>query len=246
MKNFGLAALALSASISAATAIEMQARSNTASRYLNPQSSYDWTGFYAGVNLGAARSSTNQIASFGSLAGVQLGYNVQRGSLVYGLEADFDASLGLKKTVPNFNGSAVTSTNAPWLVTGRLRVGLALGDTLAFVTGGLAIARVQDSIVGIASGYSSQSDKVNAAAFGIALGGGVEHAFNDKWTFKAEALYVGLSDQSAYGTIYSNNYSNGSFYTVTQRYRIDFTKSLIFARIGLNYRFGSGAPVLAR
>jgi len=70
-----------------------------------PAAFYDWTGFYAGINLGWSfgRSSTDYSiagAPFGStsdrmdgiLGGLQAGYNWQHGGGVFGLETDIQAT----------------------------------------------------------------------------------------------------------------------------------------------------------
>ena len=60
---------------------------------------YNWTGFYVGVNAGYGFGTANWSAlpaanskPAGFLAGGTLGYNYQVGSIVYGIEGDFDWS----------------------------------------------------------------------------------------------------------------------------------------------------------
>src|SRR5258708_7280064 len=64
--------------------------------------SYDWTGFYLGLNAGGAFGTTTAAASGGGgsasvkepgfIGGAQVGANYQTGPLVWGFEADYDAS----------------------------------------------------------------------------------------------------------------------------------------------------------
>ena len=78
------------------------------------------------------------------LGGLQGGFNVQIGNLVVGLEADmnfFDASstrdTGLV-TVGGFTGQTIDKVKVDKLTTIRPRIGWAFGQTLVYVTGGLA------------------------------------------------------------------------------------------------------------
>jgi outer membrane immunogenic protein len=114
---------------------------------------YDWTGFYAGVNVGYSwgGSSTTQTFSDalngailsstagnfdmnGAIGGGQVGYNWQRANWVFGFEGDIQAS-GQKG-----NGSAVCSggTLAAPPFNGACTPGH-IGDTAPFNTPGLPV-----------------------------------------------------------------------------------------------------------
>ena len=125
---------------------------------------FTWTGFYIGVNAGAAFGSNNNssFAPYGFSGGPgtaylssgnnntaftgggQVGYNWQTGSLVFGLEADFDYlgnnhnSVGVPTgaSAPYF--VAVNGNNDNFLGTVRGRFGYAVDRALFYVTGGLA------------------------------------------------------------------------------------------------------------
>src|SRR5262245_20329110 len=59
---------------------------------------YNWGGFYAGFNVGYGWGTSNwdfpvvNTSPKGMMYGITLGYNMQTGNIVYGVEADFDAS----------------------------------------------------------------------------------------------------------------------------------------------------------
>jgi outer membrane immunogenic protein len=105
--------------------------------------------------------------------GVQLGYNFQTGSLVIGVEADWNY-LGANQreswignedgffnrgitystrndgSFRNFNRQdatafATSSTGVDWLATMRLRLGFAVDNVLLYATGGLAVGSVKSS-----------------------------------------------------------------------------------------------------
>ena len=131
---------------------------------------YSWTGFYLGLNAGAAsldadlkvlaqtapgtpfpfeRPYNDSFHKLGFIGGGQIGYNWQTGMSVLGVEADAAWS-DLKASSdtifdPFFRGKGVAkarfSTSLDWLVTVRGRAGIAATPALLlYVTGGAAIA----------------------------------------------------------------------------------------------------------
>jgi outer membrane immunogenic protein len=154
-----------------------------------------WAGWYIGGNAGVASVEINRYDPDGSLddlsgrntsfiGGGQVGYNWQSGTLVYGLEAD-GSFLGSKQ---NFDGEG--SNRLPWLVTARLRMGLAVGDTMAYVTGGVAFGEIKTTNENF-GGYSQSKTRV-----GWTIGGGVEHMINRNWTIALEGLFVDLGSKT--------------------------------------------------
>ena len=93
---------------------------------------------------------SNFSSSSSWMAGAQLGYNWQRGSLVYGLETDIsgvDLRSTMNTTLPRNilfvpNPTANTSSNIDWYGTFRGRLGWAAGPMMFYGTGGLAYGRV--------------------------------------------------------------------------------------------------------
>jgi outer membrane immunogenic protein len=174
---------------------------------------FSWTGMYVGLNGGWAGGSGG--GDFGSptggVIGGTLGYNYQIGQFVAGLEGDWDWA-GLKKDGVNILGSY--SNKVDDTVTARARAGIAIDRALLFVTAGYAGADVKTSIPGIP--YSS-TDWRNGGAFG----GGIEYAFTNNISAKAEYLYEPFSAKS---------FSDG-----VNTAKSDLNLSLV--RAGLNYKF---------
>ena len=131
-----------------------------------PAPAASWAGWYIGLNAGAnwQRSAdsfgyaggdlgpTNvNTRSTGFIGGGQIGYNWQNGNFVYGLEGDISGLAGHTSTfipTPGSTGKAI-SNKITWLSTFRARAGLVVGpNTLAYVTGGLAVGGVKDSFQG--------------------------------------------------------------------------------------------------
>jgi len=165
---------------------------------------YNWSGFYAGINAGGGLaaadfldpdcnlcSDTKFQTAFGT-AGAQLGYNWQWRSAVLGLEADADW-LSVNASKPfgleaNSLGASV-SFKLDSVASIRARMGLAVDNTLIFVTAGPAFGYF-DSVthLGALAGVPiTATDK--AWHPGIAAGGGVEVMLTDTVSLRGEYLY---------------------------------------------------------
>ena len=93
--------------------------------------SYDWTGPYVGLNYTSATyfftSGTFEAENDFKGPGVQLGYLVDRGALVFGAELSY-AKLALNDA---FEGEGATSTSA------RALVGYSIDKALLYAAGGM-------------------------------------------------------------------------------------------------------------
>lgn len=202
-----------------------------------PVSTYDWTGFYAGVHVGygwgendAAAYATlisllideTSIDSDGFFGGAQIGFNMQSGNWVFGLEGDFSGAAieGDARVAVAGVLDLDLSADINWLSTVRGRVGYAFDTTLLYLTGGLAIGEVE---VGFATPNGSTSGSDDDVYFGFAVGAGIEHAFSDRVSAKLEYLYVDLGEETFVSTILPVETEVGvSAHTI---------------KAGLNYRF---------
>jgi outer membrane immunogenic protein len=198
---------------------------------------FDWTGFYVGGHIGAARGEsifspvtdfifpgfiftpplTAVLTRSGTLPGVtatntnvvgggQLGFNVQRGAIVYGLEGDIGPT-GLRQSVsfsassPFAAGQTLTgtySTAIDWMASLRARLGMTWDRLLAYATGGVAFVggevkssfTLTNSVPGIIFPVPGSSGKTSAGdsftKVGWTLGAGVEWAFGNAWTLAGE------------------------------------------------------------
>jgi len=191
---------------------------------------YNWTGFYVGVNAGygwgtsdwsAVPTATNKPTGF--LAGGTLGYNYQVGSIVYGIEGDFDWS-NVKDTVA-CAGLVTCGTSNDWLATLRGRLGYAFDRWLPYITGGGAYGKVTATaaIPGLGLSASSSNNQ-----FGWTIGAGLEYAFLSNWSAKIEYLYVDLGSFNAATAPAVNN--------------VSFKENIV--RGGLNYKFSG--PIFSR
>lgn len=219
------AGFAAAAAVPGAQAADMPIK---APRYVEPSAS--WAGWYIGAHAGAvwqntqtdSRSvygfflGTTSASKTGFIGGGQIGYNWQNGNFVFGLEGDISALSS--KTNAGIFGYTSFESRIRWLSTVRSRFGLAVGNTMAYMTAGLAIGGVKNSTVftGCCS-YSDSSTKV-----GWAVGGGVEHMLNRNWTIGLEGLFVDLGK--------STN-------TVPGLKTTRFSNQAVIGRVKLNYKF---------
>lgn len=209
----------------------------------------NWTGPYVGAHVGVARlnssctgssyydyyvcgsydydyfTQTSASASDTSfLGGGQIGYDWQDRNFVYGVAADWSWT-GLKAAVANYYGSYQFKSQVDWLASIRGRAGLAVDNTLMYLTGGLALGHVQGEGCECYTGYSYLWDHIDQNRAGWVAGVGVEHKFTPHFSGFAEVLYYDLGHAAITQVVYSETYS--SYYTF----------EVIAARVGLNYRF---------
>jgi outer membrane immunogenic protein len=195
-----------------------------------------------------------QTGASGFFGGGQAGYNWQAGKLVLGIEADMQGvSLKASENIPgpfaivspfpqNTGPSNFSATESlTWLGTLRGRFGVAFDRLLIYMTGGLAIGGVdvtQAHVIypnpPISSGaqYSSNTSRVQN---GWTFGGGVEWAFLDRWSVKAEGGYYDL------GTIST---SGASVPAVPASFVLGktFETRGAFARAGVNFKLWQPPP----
>jgi outer membrane immunogenic protein len=221
---------------------------------------FTWTGFYIGVNAGAGWRDNNQESVFltgpgipGGLeggilffpnngndavfvGGGQIGYNLQIGSFVVGVETDIqwaDTDDGQNAVFIPGPGFPAGATFIPgsfeigqdWFGTVRARAGVAFDRFLVYATGGLA--------------YTDENT-------GWTLGGGVEWALpfslfgNSAATFGVEGLWLSFDDDD------NNNRGLGTFtpvggapVTVLAPVNNNDDNDFWVVRAKLNFKFGT-------
>ena len=183
-----------------------------------------WTGLYIGINGGGVWGKTdtgvtmvncpfiapnecvqdvalgsNAISNSGWLAGGQIGYLLQAGSVIGGLEASFDwfkatgSALNSAPVGGVFAGSNNWAENASadWLALFLARVGVDMGAWFPYVTAGLAVANLKYSVAFL----DTNSNTGTVASFsqvkvGPAAGLGVEWRWDSHWSLRGEYLYM--------------------------------------------------------
>lgn len=207
-----IAALLVAGIAGGASAADLPRPYNKAPAYISPVY-YDWSGFYVGANAGYGWAPDFANEAKGFVGGGQLGYNWQVGRLVLGVEGDLQyTSLKAEETA-----GAVTATGKIQAFgTARGRIGYAWDRMLVYGTGGWAYTKTD---VSLTSGAASISDSKWSS--GYAVGGGLEWAAWDRWSVKAEYLYV----HSGNVELTLAGVTGGGSYNMN------------VVRAGLNYRF---------
>jgi len=267
LRKILMTTVAASAMVGSAYAADLPRRAPPPA-YVPPVPIFTWTGFYIGANVGGAFRANNRgpledAVFFGGAApvgalivannnnnsgrfliGGQAGYNWQINNFVLGIEGDGDVAVG---RTDNFPGFLNPRTNTGFFATVRGRGGIAFDRFLVYGTGGVAFGNRRDfgnTFIGTTFGGLDLFTTNNASntAVGYTVGGGVEYAFLNNWSVKAEYLFVDLGTNRR--TFFSPVTGAG---VIIDARREQFHT----VRVGLNYRFnwggyGAAAPVVAR
>jgi outer membrane immunogenic protein len=225
-------------------------------------------GFYVGANVGSAfhdhtwsdrdawakhevdlalPSSASGTES-GWLAGVQGGYNWQKGCTVFGFEADWSWT---NVEWGSFNtdgqpGAAldrlIVTSDIHSFGTIRTRAGVVVDSLMLYATGGVGWARMNSSwtvINNIGGAFVSETLGASDTRWGWAAGVGTEWAITSNISLKSEALYLKFDDH--------DSAANSGFAVLNgspPSKRFEEQDALWVARIGLNFRFGRDRDVV--
>ncbi len=177
----------------------------------------------------------------GAIGSVAAGYNWQMDRLLLGVEADYsvlDGNNGTTTTVTAISPYRVeTFTDVNWVATLRGRTGVAFDRGLVYVTGGLAFGEREfnQSIVQLNFPYV-QTGASSSTQAGWVLGAGLEHALDDKWSFRLQYLHVDFGSESggSAGVCPPPDVALCAVYTGSQK--VDTALDSVTA--GISYRFG--------
>jgi outer membrane immunogenic protein len=204
----------------------------------------DWTGSYAGINIGYAAGDSQAreingpreyIADFqGATSGLFVGWQRQFQGVVAGVELEA-GYLDLGATVQrDVTGGYVTSgadLGAFAALSGRLGVVMG-GSWLAYGRAGLVVAQMQGTTAQTCTGVDlcggAQSTPVSSAttrdvSFGFLLGAGVEYKLTEHWNGRLEYQFMSLRKELALPAIDGPGWNN----------QVDVHA----LKLGLSYRF---------
>jgi outer membrane immunogenic protein len=241
--------------IGAASAADLPARTYAKAPVAVAAPVYSWTGCYIGVEGGGVwgRSQhyaadpvdiTNGVFGFpqtgginptGGVAGGTLGCNYQVGNFVVGIEGDgsWTNNSGSANLIFPFRATDVATTNQGWIATYRGRIGYAWDRVLLYATGGGASTNIGVNLCDPTFGCIGGSQTVS----GWAAGAGIEYAFWQSLSVKVEYLHLGFG-QTYFGPLVP---SAGFIFRARN---VSLADDIV--RVGLNYKFGWGGPVVAR
>jgi outer membrane immunogenic protein len=219
---------------------------------------YDWSGAYIGANVGYGWGKSDfrdaeyngghtifpivnwDVTSRGLIYGMQAGYNVQRGSFVYGVEGELGylnlkgATLqpGLDPYGDPYDAYGTVKGGAYGSI--NLRLGHAVDRTLFFAKAGVVYS---DAKIGFYDDCTTGTcgpgliDAVDKLGFGYQVGAGVEHALTEKWTIKVEYTFLDFGNANPRGIVGAG----GGFFGQTKGVEGDLSAHTV--RVGLNYKF---------
>lgn len=204
---------------------------------------YNWTGFYAGLNIGGVKHTMNitdnQATTFNATieqvtnpqftAGFQVGYRRQldmnRVSGVYGGEfsghfsnAEFSKQYGSPFALYQLN--AKNELMNLWLL--QFIGGIAADRALLFFSAGFSYTDITGNVTNVTGAPFFNSFDVGKKALGTVVGAGVEYAFTD--TLSAR-LKLDVITPNVYST--SDN-TGGSF---------QISNNIVQGTLGINYKF---------
>lgn len=189
-----------------------------------------WSGAYAGASggYGSGQSSQNDTAippaskegdgSYamkGGMLGGTAGYNLQFGTWVAGIEADYAWSA--MRGSSSACGNSRCGTDLKSFGTLRARAGWITSETLLFATFGAAVGDISayDTVE-----TTGRGRKIKA---GWAAGGGIERPINAQWSLKLEYLYL--------------DFGTSEYFTLSNRTPEEVRLHTSVVRAGLNFRF---------
>jgi opacity protein-like surface antigen len=173
----------------------------------------NWTGFHIGAHLGGGWSNDRWSDPFGStpagggffnvagfgdaahatgpLGGGQIGFNLQSGQWVFGVEADASAA-DLRGENTCFSGlggiNCERIVNALGTITSRL--GYAWDRSLAYVKGGGAWTDTTYTLNANTNALTLGTGSTGVTAWGWTVGGGIEYGLTNNWTVLLEYAHI--------------------------------------------------------
>ena len=193
------------------------------------------SGFYVGGHIGGAWSRdtfSTPLLGFRAhdssfLGGVQLGYNWQSSSYVFGIQGDITfTDLNVATPAP-LQPTMIVSNDTKWISTLTGRVGYAWDKTLWYVKGGAAWARNDYGATDFTIPVGFTTKKTRS---GYVVGGGLEYALAPNWSAFLEYNYIEISNKTV--TLVD---AFGSGATTA----LDVYQNIQMVKAGLNYKLST-------
>ncbi len=204
-----------------------------------------WTGFYIGPALGWTFGSSEgdytgvfipppppapaapmvfypfDLKPNGASLGGQLGYNLQLGAWVFGIEGDLSWIVNANDRLWDPAGTGrYDEIDLLWTAHGRGRIGYLFNQYLLYVAGGVAFAGTRNGHYGPVGGTGTLWSDSRTRA-GYSLGGGIEAYLNAQWLVRAEYLYDHFGNEY-FDWVAGTRYSNSDLTLNTVRFGIVF------------------------
>ena len=238
---------------------------------------FDWTGTYAGVFAGSGRADGRivDVDGFsysgnpgwavdyddaGFAAGALIGRKFEIGGVPLRIELDGtfgDLSAKTNRIDPRFQPPDETvESEFRWVATARAGVERAVGPATVFASAGLALARIESSLMDLDAyrdrsgewvllpdGRAAQrmdpddSFRDGSTEFGWVIGAGVEAPLSDAWTLRLEGSYLDFGEGAHHANRSGDDRCCGAGSPRRPvSYRIENRLGVV--RLGIIYRFG--------
>jgi outer membrane immunogenic protein len=218
---------------------------------------FTWTGFYLGGQIGGAWDyDSSRLAFFspvtgalfddgftnkpsGVIGGAHLGYNLQIGQWVAGLEGTVDGTSINGTAADPVSGVAVhTQENIQGSI--RAQLGYAFDRVLLYATGGAAFTSIDNTYsdnTGLVTGSPGVSEKISRTRSGWTVGGGIAYAITNNWSIRAEYRYSDFGHYTDYPfAVFVPSLAGGVLFA-----QHHLTENQV--QFGFSYKFDTFAPV---
>jgi outer membrane immunogenic protein len=201
---------------------------------------YNWTGVYVGAHLGAAFGGDDSFTSSDTLlrgssrdaaflGGGQLGADYQFApNWVVGIEGQISGLSNNNRTFSD--GFDALRDRSDWLASVTGRLGYTWGPGMIYAKGGVAFRdnKGLEATTGFLRAVTDRQDT------GYTVGGGFEYMFAPAWSAKVEYQY------------YNFDTTNVAFVAGGLPQALSYKDDLHTVKVGVNYHFNWGGPVVAR
>lgn len=151
------------------------------------------------------------------LGGVHIGYNLQEGDKVFGIEADLSFADGVD-----------------YLASLRVRLGHAIDSLLIYATAGVAFVGFDDTVIS-SDFYGKSFDISGDNHVGVVVGGGAEYKLSSNWSVGVEGLYYLFGDDD--NTQDLGSYWKNCYTYYNKKFDHDDDNDLFVVRARLSYHF---------
>jgi outer membrane immunogenic protein len=221
-----------------------------------------WSGLYGGAHVGGAwadlkttdldtywfdatsatqpKLTTKQTPS-GVFGGGTIGYNMQRGGVVFGIEADFGAmDLNGNRRITNPDAVLVPGNETAFAhistgfygdLTGRL--GWAWGPWLFYGKGGFAVLEAKTFVNELDPNEHRGDPAFDDTRIGWTAGGGFEYLWNPAWSVKVEYQFFDFGTSSS--SLFARPDGAGAN---EHTYSFNHDLEINTVKVGLNYHLG--------
>ena len=233
-----------------------------AARAGNERAVFDWGGTYVGAFAGAGLADNHIVdvdgfANWGNpgsvvdyddsgfVGGALVGKQFKIGGVPLKIELDgtFGSLSAASNQLDPVGLDETVKSEFKWIATARAGIEQSIGPATVFVAGGVAAARIEDSVTDIDFGLNrparldpDDSFRNGSTVIGWVIGLGVEVPLADVWTVRLEGSYLDFGQSTHYVNRSGDNRCGSGMPRRPCPYNIE--NNLGIVRLAVIYRFG--------